>query len=241
MRERARSPQDKAQRSEDLLTATEALALELGGVRFVTVAAVTERAGLHRTGVRRYYASKEELLLELAERGWGQWRDAVATAVGERTELEPTEVATILTETIVSLTVFCDLLAHVAMSLEGDVDIERARRYKTNAFAAHDALVAALAAASSLSEPQVQILVATTISLAASFWQVSHPTPTLAELYQQVPEWGHVALDFEPRLKLIVRATAIGLDTVGLRAGNAPAAARGGAWTEPPTPSATAR
>lgn len=71
MKERARSPEDKQQRSEDLLDAAESLALELGGVRFVTVAAVTERAGLHRTGVRRYYANKEELLLELAERGWG--------------------------------------------------------------------------------------------------------------------------------------------------------------------------
>jgi AcrR family transcriptional regulator len=84
MRERARSTEDKARRSEDLLTAAEALTLELGGVRFVTVAAVTERAGLHRTGARRYYASKEELLLELAERGWGQWRDTIAAELGDR-------------------------------------------------------------------------------------------------------------------------------------------------------------
>jgi hypothetical protein len=54
--------------------------------------------------------------------------------------------------------VFCDLLTHVTLSLEGDVDIERARQYKTNSFA-------------------------------ASFWQVSHPTPTLATLYEQVPDW----------------------------------------------------
>ncbi|HEX4091263.1 MAG TPA: TetR/AcrR family transcriptional regulator [Trebonia sp.] len=50
--------EDKTQRSEDLLRAAESLALELGGVRFVTLAPVTERAGLHRTGVRRYYASR---------------------------------------------------------------------------------------------------------------------------------------------------------------------------------------
>ena len=45
MHDRARSAEDKARRSEDLVAATELVALELGGVRFVTIAAVTERAG----------------------------------------------------------------------------------------------------------------------------------------------------------------------------------------------------
>ena len=58
---------------------------------------------------------------------------------------------------------------------------------------------------------EIQTLVATTISMAASLWQVSHPTPALAALYEQVPEWGRVALDFKPRLTLIVQATALGL------------------------------
>jgi len=49
------------------------------------------------------------------------------------------------------------------------------------------------------------------MAFAASFWQVSHPTPTLAALYEQVPAWGHVALDFAPRLRLLLEATAVGL------------------------------
>src|SRR5215469_6195659 len=102
MRERARSAEDKARRSEDLLAAAESVALELGGVRFVTVAAVTERAGLHRTGARRYYGSKEDLLLELAERGWGQWRDAVGKEIAGRTGLGPVEVAAVVADSIVS-------------------------------------------------------------------------------------------------------------------------------------------
>ena len=214
MRERARSAEDKAQRSEDLLASAEALAIELGGVRFVTIAAVTERAGLHRTGVRRYYASKEELLLELAERGWGQWRDAIVKAVEDRSELRPIEVATILAETITSLSVFCDLLAHVAMRLEDDVDLERARRYKTHATAAHDELVSALTRASVMTPAQMQTLVAATVSLTGSLWQVAHPAPTLAALYEQEPSWAHAALDFAPRLTLILQATAVGLGQV---------------------------
>ena len=39
---------------------------------------------------------------------------------------------------------------------------------------------------------------ATALALAAYLWQVAYPTPTLAALYEQVPEWGHVALDSPP-------------------------------------------
>ncbi|WP_432842726.1 TetR family transcriptional regulator [Dactylosporangium sp. CA-092794] len=253
MQQRARSVDDKARRAEELLAAAEAIALELGGVRFVTLAPVTDRAGLHRTGVRRYYASKEELLLELAERGWRQWRDAISNAVAAGPSdtttaapsdattaglsdtttgapsdattaglsntttaapsggLGPREVATLLADTIAALPVFCDLLTHVTLSLEGDVDLERARRYKTSSFAAHDDIVAALDRASGMTVEQIRALMAAALALAASFWQVSHPTPTLAALYRQVPAWGHVALDFQPRLRLLLQSTAIGL------------------------------
>jgi AcrR family transcriptional regulator len=211
VRERARSIEDKTRRSEDLLEAAESLAFELGGVRFVTLAPVTERAGLHRTGVRRYYASKEELLLELAERGWRQWRDAVKSQVDDRVGLGPREVAAVMSETLASMPVFCDLLTHVAVSLEGDVDIERARRYKTNSFAAHDEMVSTLDHASDMTAEQIRALAAAAMAFAATFWQISHPTPTLAALYEQVPAWGHVALDFAPRLSLLLEATAVGL------------------------------
>ncbi|MFJ2645601.1 TetR family transcriptional regulator [Streptomyces sp. NPDC087420] len=211
MHRRARSIEDKTRRSEDLLAAAETLALELGGVRYITLAPVTERAGLHRTGVRRYYASKEELLLELAERGWGRWRDAIKDELGDHTDLGPRQIAAVLTETLASLPVFCDLLTHVPLSLEGDVDIERARRYKTNSFAAYDEIAGALERAGSMTLDQIEGLLATALTLAAGFWQVSHPTPTLAALYEQEPRWAHVALDFAPKLRHLLEATAIGL------------------------------
>lgn len=209
--QRARSSDAKAQRTEDLLEAAEDLARELGGVRHVTLAPVTERAGLHRTAVRRYFTSKEDLLLELAERGWSQWREAIELALDGRTGLGPTDVADVLTRTIASLPVFCDTLTHVTLSLEGDVPIERARRYKTNAYIQHDRIVQTVTAASSFDTAQVTALIPATAALAASFWQVSNPSPSLAELYEQVPEWGHVAYDFTPKLRLLVESTAIGL------------------------------
>lgn len=211
MRERARSAEDKAERSEALLRAAEELAIELGGVRFMTVQAVTERAGMHRTGVRRYYSSREELLLSLAEREWDAWRAAVVSAIPDDGPLGPREAAVIVAETITGRPVFCDLLTHVTLTLEGDVDEERARQYKAAAFAAHDDIIRALAGASTMTPDQLGALLSATLALAANGWQVAHPTPTLAALYEKVPEWGHVAFDFTGRLKLLLQALAIGL------------------------------
>ncbi|WP_329456351.1 TetR family transcriptional regulator [Streptomyces sp. NBC_01497] len=213
MQQRARSVEDKARRTEDLLAAAEAEARARGGVRFVTLASVTERAGMHRTGVRRYFASREELLLALAEDGWRRWSASVREQCRAGTRLSPEAAGLLLADTLAEQPVFCDLLTHVALSLEGDVSKERARQYKTHAFEAHDALVTALETVSGMTTAQLGALVASALSFAGSFWQISHPTPTLAALYDEVPEWGHVALDFTPRLRLLLRSTALGLVT----------------------------
>lgn len=208
---RARTSEAKAQRAEDLLAAAEVLALELGGVRYVTLAPVTERAGLHRTAVRRYYESKEELLLGLAERGYQQWRDEVISRLQNRSNLGPVDVADVITDALVALPVFCDTFTHVSLRLEGDVSIERARRFKENAFIAYDAMASALTQASTMTKQQVYALTSAAGALAANFWQVAHPTPVLAELYKQEPRWGHAAYEFEPKLRLSLRSTALGL------------------------------
>jgi hypothetical protein len=50
-----------------------------------------------------------------------------------------------------------------------------------------------------------------TLGLTANLWQISHPTATLSELYKQEPRWAHAALNFEPRLTRLLKATATGL------------------------------
>jgi AcrR family transcriptional regulator len=211
MHSRARSQEAKLRRAEDLLEAARALAADRGGVRHVTLAAVTEAAGLHPSAVRRYFASKEELLLELAERGWNQWRDTLTARLAGVRGLTPPETAGAVGATLASLPLFCDLLTHVPLSLEGEVGIERARRYKTGSFAAYDTVVGTLTATGTMTTGQVQDLITTALGVTANLWQISHPTPTLAQLYAQEPRWGHVALDFEPRLTRLLQATATGL------------------------------
>ncbi|WP_422771089.1 TetR family transcriptional regulator [Plantactinospora sp. WMMC1484] len=215
MARRARSPQAKARRAEDLLEAAQSLAAERGGVRHVTLAAVTEAAGLHPSAVRRYFESREELLLELAERGWHEWRDILAARLDGARGRTPPETAAVVGSTLTALPLFCDLLTHVPLSLEGEVGIERARRYKTRSFEAYDAIVDTLTASGTMTVGQVQDLVTAALGLTANLWQLAHPTPTLARLYAQEPRWAHAALDFEARLIRLLQATATGLTSRG--------------------------
>ncbi|MDG4826983.1 TetR family transcriptional regulator [Asanoa sp. WMMD1127] len=211
MHRRARSPEAKQQRAEDLLAAARALAAEAGGVRHVTLAAVTEAAGLHPSAVRRYFASKEELLLELAERGWARWREGVEAELAGARDLTPAETAAAVARTLAAQPLFCDLLTHVPLSLEGEVDIDRARRYKTSSFAAYDGIVSTLTTTGTMTTDQVHDLITAALGLTANLWQLAHPTATLAKLYEQEPRWAHAALDFEPRLTRLLQATATGL------------------------------
>lgn len=208
---RARSQEAKLRRAEDLLEAARTLAAERGGVRHITLAAVTEMAGLHPSAVRRYFDSKEDLLLELAERGWRQWCDTITAHLAGARDLTPPETAEAVSVTMTSLPLFCDLLTHVSLSLEGDVTIDRARRYEINSFAAFDTIAETLIVTGVMTADQIDDLLAAAVCLTAYLWQVSHPTPALGELFAEEPRRARMAFDFEPRLTRLLQATATGL------------------------------
>jgi AcrR family transcriptional regulator len=209
-KQRARSPQDKELRKIALLEAARELAIEQG-VRDVTLTAVTARVGLHPSALRRYYESREELLLELAEQGWDDWRGHLVRGLGDARGLGADEVADIVSRSLEELPLFCDLLTHVVLSLEGAVRLERARRYKLAATAAFDAMTEALIGADAgLDRKGAQTLLTAAVSGAAYLFQLSRPSPTLRQLYAEEPRWAHDALRFREQLTGLLSTIALG-------------------------------
>jgi AcrR family transcriptional regulator len=206
-RQRARSDQDKEVRKTALLTAARELAVERG-VREVTLTEVTSRVGLHPSALRRYFESREELLLELAEQGWADWRSRLLADLEGR-RLSPVEVAEVVAGSLDALPLFCDLQTHVGLSLEGAVRLERARSYKTAASAAFDAMTAALVETGAGLDARTLLTAA--MSCAAYLFQLSRPSPTLRRLYDEVPRWAHSALRFREQLTTLLRAVALGV------------------------------
>lgn len=223
-RQRARSAQDKELRVSALLDAARELGLDQG-VREVTLTAVTTRVGLHPSALRRYFESREELLLELAERGWGDWRDELLAGLagapgplGSPGPLGPDELADVVAGSLERLPLFCDLLTHVVLSLEGSVRLERARAYKQAATVAYDAMTDALVTAgtgdgASLDRAGAQTLLTAAMSTAAYLYQLSRPTETLRRLYAEEPRWAHDALRFRGQLTSLLTAVARGVAT----------------------------
>jgi AcrR family transcriptional regulator len=209
-KQRARSQHDKELRKTALLDAARALAIERG-VREVTLTAVTVQVGLHPSALRRYFESREELLLELAEQGWDEWRSHLLARLAGTHGLSPDAVADIVSGSLEQLPLFCDLLTHVVLSLEGAVRLERARRYKIAATAAYDAMTEALVGADAgLDREGAQMLLTAAMTGAAYLFQLSRPSATLRQLYAEEPRWAHDALRFREQLSALLTTVALG-------------------------------
>ncbi|MBR7833754.1 TetR family transcriptional regulator [Actinospica durhamensis] len=208
--QRAYSRLHKEQRAGDLLEAARTLGAR-DGVRAVTLIAIATQAGVHSSAVRRYYASREEILLTLAEEGYAEWADDVSARLEGLREVASAELARILTASLVERPLFCDLLTHVTLSLERDVSYERVLAFKSVATAAVKDLTAAVAAAGPLQEAQANDLIVGIIAMAAPLWQAGHPAETVTRLYAEEPSMAHGGVDFEPTLTRLTTALIDGL------------------------------
>lgn len=207
--QRAYSRHHKEQRAADLLEAARVLGTR-EGVRAVTLTAIAGHAGVHASAVRRYYSSREEILLSLAEEGYRDWSDDVAARLaGHRVTSD--ELARTLTASLAERPLFCDLLTHVPLHLEREVTYERVHAFKTAALASVETLVTAIGSACALEEAQAGDLVIAVIAMAAPLWQAAHPAETLTRLYAEEPELAHLGIAFEPTLIRLVTALADGM------------------------------
>ncbi|SNY76020.1 TetR family transcriptional regulator [Paractinoplanes atraurantiacus] len=202
--QRARSTEAKEERIAALLAAARSLAAPQG-LRTVTLTEIAQAAGVHVSGVRRYFGSREEIFLTLAAEEWTAWAQAVATRPSGD------GLAATLAGTLAERPLFCDLLAHVPLSLEREVSAEAVRDYKLTALTALEVLLDAITRGSDLSRESAQDLVAAVTSIAGSLWQIAHPPATLARLYAEDERVAHAASDFTPRLTRLTEALVRGL------------------------------
>jgi AcrR family transcriptional regulator len=209
---RARTPENKERRTSDLLGSARELA-QAHGVRTLTLTAIATRAGVHVSGVRRYFDSREEILLVLAAREWTDWASTVAARLdaGQR-PMSGSTLARLLASSLGERALFCDLLAHAQVSLEREVTAGTVRAYKGVALAAAAELAAAFArAVPELAGQPARNLVAAATALAATLWQTANPSEVLAKVYAEDPGLAHAQVEFAPRMAQLLDALVTGL------------------------------
>lgn len=206
---RARRPEHKQLRRESILSAARDLALS-SGVRNVSLGSVATAAGVAKSNVATYFATREEIYLELVVEGLHDWAGAVTEQLVSARERA--DVIAALAEPLATRPLFCDLLSHVSTSLEHNVSVAAAGAFKRTAMAIMADLGTQVARADlDLTEQEAHELVTATTLFAGALYPVANPPQPLIELYAQEPELAAARLPFLPALTRILTAIAGGL------------------------------
>jgi len=196
--QRARRPEHKRQRYEASLAAARSLA-EQEGVRAVSLADIATAVGVHKSALLRYFETREEIYLRLAAEDWQSWVTGMRAALDALPPGDAGGVAAAFAETLAERPLLCDLITHAALNLERNVSLESLRTYKRAAYGALGEIAASVRGVlPSLTAEDAFELAGAVGMIAASLWQMAHPTATLLELYAEEPELGHDRFPFVP-------------------------------------------
>ena len=208
---RARRPEQKEQRRAAILEAARKLATD-EGVRNVTLGGVAEAVGLAKSNIARYFATREEIYLELTAEGWREWAKAVKRRL-DRSDGSLDQIVRALTDTIIRRPLFCDLLGQTTMNLEHNASIEAIRQFKLETIGILQELTAAVVKANgTLTTDEAIDLVAGTTLLAGAIWPMTNPPPAIAALYATEPAIAAIGgIEFAPTLRRVLTQMAHGL------------------------------
>ncbi|GAA0898822.1 TetR/AcrR family transcriptional regulator [Pseudonocardia zijingensis] len=206
---RARRPEQKQQRYAAILDAARDLAVR-DGVGAVSLAAIAAEVGMHKSALLRYFETREEIFLRLAETEFQEWAPSTAAALAHAGP-EPDDVADVLAGSVADRPLLCQLLLHSPLTLERNVSLDVVRAYKQAVRRSLEQMVPALhRALPALDEEACLDLFAMAGIAAAGLWQAAHPSPQVVALHAEDPNTTHYP-DFRASLTRFVRVYLSGL------------------------------
>ena len=211
---RARRPEQKQQRREEILAAARELALA-EGVRSVSLAGIAGLAGIDKSALLRYFETREQIFLELTAREWPPWVQALhdgldGTAPGSAGAADL--VADVVARSFGDRPLFCDLLAHTPLNLERNVSPEAVRGYKLISLeSVGEAAAVVHRVLPELTDGECLEFISTVASLAGSLWQIANPVPALAAMFAADPALAQACVDLAPRLRRTAEILLAGL------------------------------
>ena len=209
--QRARRPEHKRQRYDAILAAARELATR-EGVRAVTLSDIAGAVRMHKSALLRYFETREEIFLRVAQADFEDWAEAMTAALAPLEPGSVAEVSAAFARTLAERPLLCDVLTHAPLNLERNVSMDAAREYKLAAHAATAGIATeARRVLPDLSVDDALELVAATSMLAASLWQVTHPPPLLADLYEREPSLDLGSVPFEPTIARMATTLILGI------------------------------
>ena len=178
---------------------------------------LSRRVGLAKSNVLRFFESREAVLLELLDDFLGRWLDDLTgeLAVGIEPDASPlvraTQLAEVLSASLASRVVLCDLFGAQGGVLEHNVSVEVVKRHKR-------ASLAKLATMSGLLRHHVpelgdgaQLFCLMTLISAGALSSYVPPPPSLLAAYAEEPGLGVHNLDLRDALRISITSSLVGV------------------------------
>jgi AcrR family transcriptional regulator len=211
--QRARRPEHKQQRREEILAAARTLARDRR-VQHVSLGDVAAAAGMAKSNVLRYFETREEIYLQLTLEAFDEWTGLLAERLADP-PATPIQLADAIAGTLAERPVLCDLFAQMSATLEHNVSPEAVLDFKAAITAQMVKAAEVIAGAfPDVTVEQAMDLAGATYVVVAGLWPASNPPPEVARLLEEAG-LHHARMDFASILRRLLRAIIVGLPAAG--------------------------
>lgn len=211
---RARQPDQKAQRREQILLAAVDL-LEEQGFDKVSLNAIARKARVAKSNIYRYFDSREDIYLQLLKEDARDWINAVELMLEPLAGSEDVEqVVSLLSQQIVAAPRMCQLVSVLGSALEQNLSETVLFNFKLEFVQMGLRLVRAVQAAlPSIQQENLLPAAHSIIAIIAGLWPLGNPSPVVEKVMAK-PELSAFQIKFETAieqaLRLIVRGACVG-------------------------------
>ncbi|MCA9632910.1 MAG: TetR family transcriptional regulator [Myxococcales bacterium] len=146
--QRARQPEQKAQRRSQILAAARQLLADQG-MDQLSLSELARRVGLAKSNVYRYFESREAVLLEVLDRDWQAWIEELNERTAQPDLALPAQergrlLATYVASSAASRPRLCALLSVLGSVLEHNLSEDTVRAFKLDALERSFAVVTSM-------------------------------------------------------------------------------------------------
>ena len=154
----------------------------------ISLRELSDRVGLAKSNVLRYFDSREAIFLEVLDQQWGAWLDEVEqelVAVDGVGEVEA--VAGVVARSLLGRPLLCELFSGMAGVLERNIPVESARVFKRRAHA-HTGRLAGLVRVRVpvLDEAAARHFAGAVLVMTAGLWPHAKPTEAVAQAVREL-------------------------------------------------------
>jgi AcrR family transcriptional regulator len=216
--QRARRPEQREMRRQAILDAAQELLGELPAAE-ISLREIARRLGGSKSGIVRYYETREALFLELLQRARQDWLDELENRLpppgpaGGDTEALVREITGAWAGSLAERPVLCELWSMLAGVLERNVSAESIRAFKLG----NRAQLLRLAAMIAQRLPQLDAaaageLVNTSVVVIVGLWPFANPAPAVREAIDD-PRLAASRIDFAQTLSRTLQVLIAGFSS----------------------------